>query len=135
LRGGPATEMVTLRAADRTAGRLGQRDLRLRLERISRLRDPEEAQRQIVELAREVEALAGRQVTGTFGGGDANRLRYSGQVGDAEVEVRGSGSVIATRSEERRGGKEGDVPGGPVRHQTHQLRRPESAVLDDYCGY
>lgn len=96
IRRGTATDSVVLRAADRTADDevMSRRELRERLERISRMRDFEAAQREIVALARELEGAA-NTVSGRASAG-ANRLRYSGQVGEAEVEVRGASPVIAT---------------------------------------
>lgn len=100
IRRGTATEQVTLRAVDRRSTEpMSQRELRERIARISRMEDPQAARQELVSLARQLETplteAPAVRARGT-GSADANRLRYSGQVGDAEIEVRGSGSVIAT---------------------------------------
>jgi hypothetical protein len=106
IRRGTSTAYVTLRATDRAAPpeAMGQRELRERLERISRMRDLEAAQREIVALARLLETTSRQNIVRdrTPLAADANQLRYSGQVGEAEVEVRGSGAVIATILEPNR---------------------------------
>ena len=105
IRRGTSTVYVTLRATDRAAAEaMGQRALRERLERIGRMRDLEAAQREIVALARLLEPSGTENVVRARSSvaGDANQLRYSGQVGEAEVEVRGSGAVIATILEPNR---------------------------------
>jgi hypothetical protein len=102
IRRGGSVSRITLRAADRssTAEQSLGREIRQSIDRIGRLRDVDDVRRELVELSRRLEASAAAVLDMPTPRADtdseSNQLRYSGVVGNAEVEVRGSGSVIAT---------------------------------------
>jgi membrane-associated protease RseP (regulator of RpoE activity) len=84
--------------------RVELRDLRVELGRLNELSDLDELRRELATLNREMESRRKQEVARErvrVKTQPARRLRYAGVIGDTEVEVRGTGSVIVNTNDDK----------------------------------
>jgi membrane-associated protease RseP (regulator of RpoE activity) len=92
------TRAIVATAIERPGDMLELRELREKLKDLDGITDMEELQRQLRDLNLQMQKLRREELNRKRAEARAGRLRYAGTVGDAKIEVRGSGSVIVSET-------------------------------------